>query len=149
MEMRTVSGPLYGSAFLLYLVMLSGVWALLAIFEKWDAGVAVASAIAIVALVWTAKRQATITVADTGVRYGMTSPMLPGYDRGIEIPWDNVQDIKGGWLSGSIVFNHPQKLRRKTKKSMVISFLDPKWKTRPTSMAIINRLGSPQEQSGD
>jgi len=145
--MRSVSGTLYGSAWLLYVVMLIGVWVLLAPFGLWNIGTAIATAVAMLALVWMARRQATVTVADTGVRYGFTSPMLPGYDGGFEVPWDNIQGIKGTWLSGSVVFKHPQKLVRKTKKSMVISFLDPKWRARPTSMAIVHRLEDPWEPS--
>ena len=130
-----------------YVVMLIGVWVLLAPFGLWNIGTATATAVAMFALVWMARRQATVTVADTGVRYGFTSPMLPGYDGGFEVPWDNIQGIKGTWLSGSVVFKHPQKLVRKTKKSMAISFLDPKWRTRPTSMAIARRLDGPWEPS--
>jgi len=142
-EIQPVSGTVYGSAPILYVVMLLGVWALLEIMGLWNVGAAIGTAIAMIAIVWTIRRQATVAVSDTGVRLGMTSPLLPGFDKSTEIPWDNILGIKSGWLSGSVAFKHPQKLTRRTRMSMTISFLDPKWKSRPTTTAIVARLESP------
>jgi len=140
-----VTGPYCGPASLLYIPMVSTIWALLALIGYWNAVTAVATALAMIAGAWQVRRILAIAVDEFGVRYEFASTRLAGSDAALDIPWDNIQSIDGHWLFGSIVFKHPQKVGARTKTSVSISFLDPKWRNRPTTQAIVYHLNHPWE----
>ncbi len=51
-EQRSVNGGVYGSAPLVYVVMLLGVWAVLAIAGTWNVCMPITTAFAITVLLW-------------------------------------------------------------------------------------------------
>ena len=130
-----VTGTLYGSPIGLFLALsipllivsvplsFAGVW-------NWAAPVAVILA-GWVVTPWI-RRRSTLMVSDEGATLLRSGKLA-------FVPWSNVESLTEGWFP-ALVFDQPQKLGWRTSKRLRFDGFDPKWRTRPTSEAIVREF---------
>jgi hypothetical protein len=130
-----VTGTLYGSPVGLFLALAiplllvsiplssAGVW-------SWAAPVAVVLA-GVVATPWL-RRLSTLTVSEEGVTLLQARKLA-------FVPWSNIEAVSEGWLP-SLVFSEPQSMGWRTARRLRFDSFDPKWRTRPTSAAILREF---------
>lgn len=132
-----VTGTLYGSSIGLFLALaiplllvsiplsLAGVW-------SWAVPVAVILA-GWVGTPWI-RRRSTLTVSDEGVTLLQAGKLA-------FVPWSNVESLADGWFP-ALVFSEPQRLGRRNATRLRFDGFDAKWRTRPTSEAIVREFAN-------
>jgi hypothetical protein len=72
---------------------------------------------------------------------------LNSFGREVWIPWTNVHRVEGGRLGATFIFQRPQLIGRKPKNKFTFVFLDPRWRKRPTVLAVYAGLAVSQAGS--
>ena len=128
---KGVSGCPYGSAIWLYLTLIVPLLCLfvpLAAFGivRWSApGGVVLGCLALTVFI---RRSSTHYVSDDGVT-------LVQAGKTVFVPWTNVKSVEEG-LFPALVFKQPQTVGRRPAGRFRFAGFDPKWRKRPTSVAI-------------
>ena len=65
---------------------------------------------------------------------------LNSFGREVWIPWTNVQRIDGRRFGAKFIFEDPQLIGRNPKGSFTFAQWDPKWRKRPTVLAVLAGL---------
>jgi hypothetical protein len=130
-----VTGTPYGSPIGLFLALaiplllvsiplsLAGVW-------SWAAPVAVILAGSVVTP-WIRGRS-TLTVTDEGVTLLRAGKLA-------FVPWSTIESLSDAWFP-ALVFSERQRMGRRIVKRLRFDSFDPKWRTRPTSVAIVREF---------
>jgi hypothetical protein len=135
-----VEGSLYGSYRCLYLslvVPLLALAVLLGIANTWSWAPTVAIPFAVLFLPWYVQRMMTVTVTEAGVRLRQSGI----FNRvSVAIPWENIEKVRFGHFSTSLVLKEPQKLGSRSTRRFMFIGLDPHWARRTTTLAVISRI---------
>lgn len=66
--------------------------------------------------------------------------LLETFGREVWVPWTNVRQIESGRFGVKFIFEQPQLIGRRRKSKFTFALLDPKWRKRPTVLAILAGL---------
>jgi hypothetical protein len=79
-------------------------------------------------------------VSETGVAYRCEfAPGVRTATIDVVLPWENIQSIREHRFSASMVLIAPQRKGLFNHRKLRFAYLDPQWRTRPTSAEILSR----------
>ncbi len=86
------------------------------------------------------QRVSTIVVTEDGVsyRYGV-APRVQAAVIDVVLPWDNIRFVQQHVFSASVILEQPQQIGLFKRRKLRFAYLDPHWRERPTSIAIMRR----------